>query len=76
MGKFHVKHCYQFDESAERQKIPEDLLEADDLNTTDLSLLLLLADSSISYLEYEEAVETLSKHSGLVKKTLNKISNC
>jgi DNA-binding MarR family transcriptional regulator len=70
VGKFHVSHYYRFDETMGRQMIPYDLLDSEDLTTTEKCMLLMIADSGSTSFDYEQAIDTISKNSGLVKKTI------
>ena len=70
VGKFHVRHYYRFDETMDRQKIPYDFLNSEDLTATEKCMLLMIADSGCTFFDYEQVIETVSKNSGLVKKTI------
>ena len=72
IGKFHVRHCYRFDETRELRKVPFELLSVTDLTVSEKCILLLLSEFELVLLDSEDVIEQVAHNGGLVKRTVSR----
>lgn len=71
VGKFHVRHCYRFNDEGIYQKIPFSLLDANDISAFEKSMLLILVEYCDSLQRCFQSVSELAVSTGLTYRTID-----